>query len=156
MTLPLLEDVIDPIVELQMIERFETLYFSEGVIEKSISVPIPSEYLNNLTGLYNYNPEWIFIDVRGYNFMIYGELDHIYFQPWPPCEVIYPKDMQVCATGEPFTLTSASLAGGTYSSSDVSADGTFDPGNVGWGNNIITYTYVCLDGTVLTCTFIIL
>jgi len=151
---PLPEDVIEPDVELQMIERTETIYQSDGVFE-TISVPIPSEELNNLTGLYNFNPEWIFIDVRGYNFMIYGELDHTCFKPWNSCEVQCPEDMEVCATDEPFGLSGASPAGGIYSGSGVSADGVFDPGNANWGENIISYTYICPDGTTVSCDFII-
>ncbi|MCF8365442.1 MAG: HYR domain-containing protein, partial [Bacteroidales bacterium] len=150
---PLPGDVLDPALEEQMIERSETLFQMEGFIDETQNVTIPSDYLNNLTGLYNFNPEWIFIDVRGYNFMIYGELDHICFKPWPTCEVICPEDMEVCATDEPFALSGATPAGGIYSGNGVSADGTFDPGSAFWGNNTITYTYVCPDGTLVSCSF---
>ncbi len=145
----------DLAMEEMMIERTEAMFTMEGIIDQEISFDIPANEINTLTGLFNYNPEWIFIDVRGYNFVIYGELDHICFKPWPTCEVICPPDMTVCATDDAFTLSGASPAGGSYSGSGVDASGNFDPGAAYWGDNTITYTYVCPDGTLVTCTFTI-
>jgi len=152
--LPPLPDLMtDPDFENQVIERSEPIFTWEETITEPIPLPIPSEYLNNLTGLFNFNPEWISIDIRGFNFIVTGELIHICFKPWSACEVVCPEDMEVCATDEPFALSGATPAGGIYSGNGVSADGTFDPGSASWGNNTITYTYVCPDGTLVSCSF---
>jgi hypothetical protein len=152
---PLPPDVIDPQVELQMIERTQPFFSFEGTLDETSTIEIPSEFTDKLTGLYNFNPEWIFIDVRGYNFMLSGTFWHTCFKPWSGCEVVCPPDMTVCSTDEAFTLSGASPAGGTYSGSGVGDDGSFNPGIANWGDNTITYSYICPDGTIATCTFII-
>jgi hypothetical protein len=82
---PPLPDMLgDPVMEDMMIERTESMYTFEGNITEDVTVPIPADLINTTTGLFNFNPEWIFIDVRGYNFMIYGELDHTCFKPYIP------------------------------------------------------------------------
>lgn len=150
---PLPGEMIDPEYENQVIERSEPIFIREQNITEPIPVPIPSDYLNLETGLFNFNPEWISIDLRGFNFVVTGNLVHICFKPWTGCEVICPEDMEVCSTDDPFELTGASPAGGFYSGNGVSADGVFDPGSANWGNNTITYTYLCPDGTTATCSF---
>ncbi|MFP4471544.1 MAG: hypothetical protein ACLFPE_12725, partial [Bacteroidales bacterium] len=155
---PLPEDVQDATVEEQMIERSEAIFLLEGgFIDAPIPVEIPSDYLNNNTNLFNFNPEWLSIDLRGYNFQLQGDIVHICFKPYDGCsfEIICPPDIEVCFTDEPFVLSGGQPAGGTYSGPGVVSGTHFDPSTASWGSNTITYTYTDDSGCTKSCQFTI-
>ncbi|HRX97940.1 MAG TPA: T9SS type A sorting domain-containing protein [Bacteroidales bacterium] len=66
---PLPSDVTDPQIEQMMIVRSEPLFVFQGNIFEPIQIPVPFEILE-------YNPEWLSIDLRGYNFILMADIDH--------------------------------------------------------------------------------
>ncbi len=70
---PLPEDVTDPGIEEMMIQRSEPLIIHQGNIFEPIPVPVPYE-------IFEFNPEWLSIDIRGYNFILNGEIQHVCFK----------------------------------------------------------------------------
>jgi len=70
---PLPGDVTDPAYEQSVIQRSEPLIIYEDNIFEDIPIPIPFEILE-------YNPEWLSIDLRGYNFILVGDIQHVCFK----------------------------------------------------------------------------
>jgi|GEM_PF-1382999 len=67
---PLPEDVIDPITEELMIVRTEPLFTPyQGFIFEPIPIEVPHE-------IQDFNPEWLSIDIRGYNYVLSGNFEH--------------------------------------------------------------------------------
>ncbi|NCC73926.1 MAG: hypothetical protein EOM06_11065, partial [Sphingobacteriia bacterium] len=66
---PLPSDVTDPQIEQMMIVRSEPLFVFQGNIFEPIQIPVPFEIME-------YNPEWLSIDLRGYNFILIADIDH--------------------------------------------------------------------------------
>ncbi len=67
---PLPQDVIDPLYETSVIQRSDPIFIWQGNIFEPIAVTVPYEILQ-------YNPEWLSIDIRGYNFVLQGDLQHV-------------------------------------------------------------------------------
>ncbi len=68
---PLPEDVDgDPYTEDDVIVRQNIPYFFNGIINGPIPIEVPFATLN-------YNPEWISVDIRGSNFVLNGDFQHI-------------------------------------------------------------------------------
>jgi len=58
---------------------------------------------------------------------------------------------QVCSSGEPFTLTGGTPAGGTYTGNGVT-NGVFSPAMAGVGGHLITYTFTGANGCISVAT----
>ncbi len=67
---PLPGDVPDDATEIMMIGRSDFLFTYYDNINIPIPIPVPYEILM-------YNPEWISIDIRGSNFILNGNFQHI-------------------------------------------------------------------------------
>lgn len=150
---PLPDLMVSPEYESQVIERSEPIFIWEQTISEPVDVPIPSDYLNNFTGLFNFNPEWISIDIRGFNFVVTGELIHICFKPWTGCEVICPDDFLMCETDDPINLMDlVSPPGGTFAGGNI-----FDPSTAPPGVPLqFKYTYTDpITGETCSCVFYI-
>jgi len=71
---PMPGDVIDSAYEVTVIQRSDPLFIWQGNIYEPIPLPVPYEILN-------YNPEWLSIDLRGNNFVLQGNLQHVCWKP---------------------------------------------------------------------------
>ncbi len=67
---PLPEDFINnPDLEDQMIVRTDPLYSNELIISEPFFIEVPYEIMD-------FNPEWLSIDIRGYNYQLSGNFEH--------------------------------------------------------------------------------
>ena len=71
---PLPEDVMDPAYEESVIVRSVTLYTFSGLITEPVAIPVP-------WNIADYNPEWLSVDIRGNNFLLQGDFNHICWAP---------------------------------------------------------------------------
>ena len=76
---PLPSDVPTLTQENLMIQRSPSLFSYSGEITSPIPVPLTTPYI-----LPYYNPEWMSVDIRGYNFYLSGLLNHVCFRPATP------------------------------------------------------------------------
>ncbi|WP_149241320.1 T9SS type A sorting domain-containing protein [Dyadobacter sp. 32] len=65
---------------------------------------------------------------------------------------VCPASMEICINRSPFVLSGATISGGTYSRTGVSA-GVFDPAVAGEGNHLITYNYLDVNNQESSCSF---
>ncbi len=70
---PLPEDVQDPTIEDLFIGRSDPLLIYEDNIYEPIPIEIDWELLD-------FNPEWLSVDIRGYNYILTGNLQHVCFK----------------------------------------------------------------------------
>lgn len=64
-----------------MIQRTNPLIVFNGTINEPIPVPMPPPLQPIVP---TYNPEWLSVDIRGYNFILMGNISHVCFTPWNP------------------------------------------------------------------------
>jgi hypothetical protein len=73
---PLPEDFIgDPGLENMMIVRSEPLFYYQGLLNEPMPIQVDYE-------IPFYNPEWLSIDVRGFNFILVADLQHTCWDEW--------------------------------------------------------------------------
>ncbi len=65
--------------ENQMIQRSDPLISFSGFITEPIPVTLPPPHIPIVP---NYNPEWLSVDIRGFNYILSGNISHVCFTPW--------------------------------------------------------------------------
>lgn len=131
---PLPEDVDgDPYNEDDVIVRQPIPYFFNGIINGPIPIEVPFEILN-------YNPEWISVDIRGSNFVLNGDFQHICWKPGDCSDEVFDFGD---APDDPYPTLAINngahhfIDGAVYMGSQIDAeiDGLQDPQALGDDND---------------------
>jgi len=151
---PLPEDVQDPGTELQMIKRQEIPYTFNGNIQEPFPIEVPFNILE-------YNPEWLSVDIRGFNYILNGNIQHICWKEGDCSK----QDIDWGDAPDPTYPTFAINDGGhhlldgiTYLGNmvDSEADGQPDPNALGDDNNGgpdedgVIFTSPIISGQIVT------